>query len=74
NSEISSICPIESFKSMTAKEFSLDNGKYIIPIATTEYNQVIDFKIKNTNFKSQQVDPPGFFKYYRVNNGISLNS
>lgn len=59
---------------MTTKEFSLDNGKYIIPIATTEYNQVIDFKIRNTNFKSQQVDPPGFFKYYRVNNGISLNS
>lgn len=69
-----SICPIESFKSMTTKEFNLDNGKYILPIATTEYNQVIDFKIGNSNFKSQQVDPPGFFKYYRVDKGVSLNS
>ncbi|MFL8710641.1 sulfatase-like hydrolase/transferase [Clostridioides sp. GD02377] len=74
NPEIYSICPIEGFKSMTTKEFNLDNGKYIIPIATTEYNQVIDFKIRTDNFKSQQVDPPGFFKYYRVNNGVSLKS
>lgn len=69
-----SICPIEIFKSMTTKEFNLDNGKYIVPIATTEYNQVIDFEVGNSNFKSQQVDPLGFFKYYRVDKGVSLNS
>lgn len=66
--------PTESFKSLNTKEFVIDNGEYIVPIANTEIGQSIKFTTDKQVYETLKSQVEGVFNYYRIDEKVKLTS